>query len=77
VWENAPAQGDLARALGIWFLVALAVALVMWNPTTRAIVLFILPLGSGIDDLIFILALGSALVIWVVRSVILRTKRRK
>ena len=32
-------------------------ALLFWNPATRNIILFILPLGSGIDDLIFLLAL--------------------
>lgn len=36
-------------------LVILAVLLVLfWNPRTRAILLFLLPLGSGVDDLVFL-----------------------
>jgi hypothetical protein len=38
--------------LGKWSLLALAVGLLFWFPLTRAAILFILPLGSGIDDLI-------------------------
>ncbi|MFP4346593.1 MAG: hypothetical protein ACLFU8_18055 [Anaerolineales bacterium] len=69
----ASTQDDLARRLGKWFLIALLVAFVMWNPVTRQIVLFILPLGSGIDDLVFITALVVAIIIWVIRRIIIRT----
>ena len=27
--------------------------LLFWNPFTRQIILFLLPLGSGVDDLVF------------------------
>lgn len=40
---------DLAIAAAI-------IALLFWNPATRSVILFILPLGSGIDDLIFMVA---------------------
>ncbi len=64
-------QDDLARRLGKWFLIALIVAFIMWIPVTRQIVLFILPLGSGIDDLVFITALVVAIVIWVIRRIVI------
>jgi len=36
-------------------LVALVVLLILfWNPRTRAVLLFLLPLGSGVDDLVFL-----------------------
>jgi len=41
---------------------ALIIALLFWNPTTRSVILIILPLGSGIDDLIFLAALILAVV---------------
>jgi len=47
------------------------VAFIMWIPVTRQIVLFILPLGSGIDDLVFITALVVAIVIWVIRRIVI------
>ena len=34
--------------------IALIIAFLFWHPLTRAIVLWILPFGSGIDDLIVI-----------------------
>jgi len=39
-------------------LVLLGLALLLWFPMTRAVILFILPLGSGFDDLIFVAAAG-------------------
>jgi hypothetical protein len=66
-------QDDLAHRQGKWFLIALTVSFVMWDPVTRQVALFILPLGSGIDDLIFIIALVVTLVIWVIRRIIIRT----
>jgi hypothetical protein len=51
-------------------LVVLAVLLLLfWNPRTRAFLLFLLPLGSGVDDLVFLVLLAVvgvlALVIYV------------
>lgn len=37
--------------------ILLMVALMFWMPPTRMAILWLLPLGSGIDDLIFIVAL--------------------
>ena len=53
--------------------VALLVAVLFWNPFTRSVILFILPLGSGIDDLIFI----AALILAAVFSVIWYLQKRK
>lgn len=37
-------------------LIGAAVLLFLfWNPATRQIILFILPLGSGVDDLVFLI----------------------
>lgn len=41
------------------FLIVLG--LVFWFPLTRGLVLFLLPLGSGVDDLIFVIAMGAGL----------------
>ena len=36
------------------WLIGIAIAvLLLWNPATRSVILFILPLGSGVDDLVF------------------------
>lgn len=45
------------RTLLRWIVVALIVAFAMWVPWIRQIVWFILPLGSGVDDLIMTVAL--------------------
>ena len=45
----------------------LVIALLMLQPLTRSIILFILPLGSGIDDLIVIAALSIAFIIFVIQ----------
>jgi hypothetical protein len=37
--------------------IAAALAFSLWHPLLRQIVLFILPLGSGVDDLVFFAAL--------------------
>lgn len=39
-----------------WGAILLVIALVMWNPYSRAVVLWILPLGSGVDDIIAVAA---------------------
>lgn len=51
-----------------WKLVAalLGIAFLFWNPITRRIIIFILPLGRGIDDMIVWLALiGVGIVLFV------------
>lgn len=48
-------------------LVLLAVALLFWMPPTRMAILWLLPLGSGIDDLIFVTALTFGGILLVVR----------
>ena len=41
--------------------ILIILGLALWFPPTRGLILYILPLGSGVDDLIFILALGAGL----------------
>lgn len=40
----------------IMFATILVVAYLLWNPVTRSVVLLVLPLGSGYDDIAFIVA---------------------
>lgn len=49
-------------------LVLAVVAFLFWNPITRRIIILILPLGSGIDDLIVIVALVLILILAFVRG---------
>jgi hypothetical protein len=54
-----------------WWKLVLGLAIVaflFWNPTTRAFVLWVLPLGSGIDDLIVIASLILIVVLAFVRG---------
>lgn len=46
-------------------IAAFIIAILFWNPFSRSVILFILPLGSGIDDLVFIAALVVAAVFGV------------
>ena len=46
-----------------WLIVAVIAAWALWNPTTRSIILIILPLGSGVDDLVFFCVLVAGGVI--------------
>lgn len=48
-----------------WAIVALVVALLFYIPHTRALILFILPLGRGIDDLIVFAGLFIATVLYL------------
>lgn len=52
-----------AQKIGI---AALALMLALWFPPTRAVILFALPLGKGVDDFIAIVALwiGTFLLAW-------------
>ena len=42
--------------------------LIMANPFTRQLVLLILPLGSGVDDLIFLILLFAAVTVFPIRA---------
>lgn len=50
-------------------LVLLAVALLYWMPPTRMAILWLLPLGSGIDDLIFVFTLTIGGILLFVRFI--------
>jgi len=58
-----------------WFLIFVAVVFVMWNPITRQVVLFLLPLGSGVDDLVFIIAIVFAIVLRLI--LVIKEKRNE
>jgi len=49
-------------------LIAILV-LALWNPYTHQLIVWILPLGSGFDDLVFVLLLIVGLTILVVRGI--------
>lgn len=61
-------QSAFVRHWWKWVLGLAVVAFLFWNPATRAIILWILPLGSGIDDLIVIASLILILVLAFVRG---------
>lgn len=47
--------------------ILLIVAVLFWNPFTRQVILFLLPLGSGLDDIIFIFCLVAGGVLMLIR----------
>lgn len=47
----------------------LVVAVLFWNPMTRQAIVFLLPLGSGVDDLIFAVCLVIGLVLLAIRII--------
>ena len=49
------------------------IALAFWHPATRAVVLFILPLGRGIDDFVVMAGLLAGIVFLILSGL----KRRK
>lgn len=50
-------------------MIVLCVALLlMLIPFTRSIIVFILPLGSGMDDLLFFILLFAAVVVFLIRG---------
>ena len=53
----------------IYSAVALTLMLLFWNPLTRQLILWILPLGSGMDDIVFIVLLVIGLTIATVRVI--------
>lgn len=55
-----------------WWKALIAVLVLMWLfifPPTRQMILFILPLGSGIDDLIFFVLLFVALILVLLKII--------
>lgn len=55
-----------------WWKALIAVLILMWLfifPPTRHVILFILPLGSGIDDLIFFVLLFVALILILLKVI--------
>lgn len=64
-------NNDNKRKLSNWTktMIALcALLLLLLNPFTRQIVFFILPLGSGIDDLIFFIVLFVAIAVFLLKA---------
>lgn len=55
-------------------VIVVVLALLFANPMTRGMILFLLPLGSGVDDLIFIVLLVLAVVLGLVHFI---RKRRQ
>jgi len=55
-------------------LIVLVGVLLFANPYTRGLILFILPLGSGVDDLVFIMLIVAAVVLGLVQYI---RKRRE
>lgn len=49
-----------------WFLVVATV--LFWIPFTRRIVLFVLPLGKGVDDIVFWVLAGAVLILAYLRG---------
>lgn len=59
------------RPLSNWaktMIVLCLLLLLMINPITRQLILFILPLGSGIDDLIFFILLFVTVTVFLIRG---------
>lgn len=55
-----------------WGKALIAMLILLWLfifPPTRQIILFILPLGSGIDDLIFFVLLFAALILILFKAI--------
>lgn len=55
-------------------LVTSILILLFWIPVTRSAILFVLPLGSGLDDLIFFVLLIIACVLLMMRAAPVRNK---
>lgn len=47
--------------------ILLAVIISLYNPILRRIILFILPLGGGPDDVLFLLACVGLGIVWFIR----------
>ncbi len=51
-----------------FFLVLIIILLSLWFPVTRYIIFWLLPVGSGIDDLVFIIVLVATLFVAFVKG---------
>ena len=66
-WWDRKTNG---QKLTVVIVILAVVFFLFWNPMTRSIILWVLPLGSGMDDLVFIASgifLGVFL-IWKMRE---------
>ena len=50
-------------------LILLAVAVAFWIPPVRMAILWLLPLGSGVDDLVFVVTLTFGGILLLVRFI--------
>jgi hypothetical protein len=57
---------DMRKKIFKWAIALSVIAFLFIQPLTRQVILFILPLGSGVDDLIFVVVGIIALVAWFV-----------
>lgn len=72
-WQNL---GDKAKLS--WLIIAcLVLAACFFIPFTRQIILFILPLGSGVDDAIVMLAILCAVIFFIARYAMSKKKNRR
>lgn len=62
-WDSLSDKGKVGFLAGL----AIFIGVMFWIPFTRSVILFILPLGSGIDDLIFLGCLGFGVIMAVFR----------
>lgn len=58
-------------------ITTLIIAFLMYHPASRSIILLILPLGSGIDDLFFFIGVFMAFVLFVARLIVTKDLIRK
>ena len=62
---------EVKKKLSNWaktMIVLCALLLLLLNPLTRQILFFILPLGSGIDDLIFFIVLFVTITVFLLKA---------
>lgn len=61
----------MKRPLSNWaktMIVLCLLLILMLNPFIRQLIIFILPLGSGIDDLIFFILLYVTIIVFLIRG---------
>ena len=51
--------------------------LLFWFPPTRAAILWVLPLGSGVDDFVFLCLLTLAFILLLIRVMPVKDKLKK
>ncbi len=71
--ENKRRLSNWAKAM----IVLCVLLVLMINPLTRKVIFLILPLGSGIDDLVFLVVLFAAVVVALMRFLPVRNPIRK